>query len=160
MVAAAGARELTLTRVAHPDPMPEHVAGPGVILIVDPVADPITRGDPTLGWEGDARLGLYFNVPRRAFELWRLETTGAYMRVARLPGAGSGGINAPEAVARLIVHLVTHDTRRGYDVKADVDAHNRTLDRVAAKATADKLSGELVLKRAGVPERHRRCEPR
>lgn len=126
-------RELTLSRVEHPQEMPS-----GAAVLVDPLAmdqllDRLQGGDPTAGWAGDPRLSLAYHRPSQRWELWRLEATGQYSIVScSRPGYGFP--------PNLIANLVYRDTRRGYDVKRDVDDHNDALNTTKETAQGDKLA--------------------
>lgn len=109
--------ENTAGGLVHPD----HLEGRSIWR--DPeVQDLINRlhfGDPLLGWEGDERLALY-RAPGRRWELWRLESDGEY----RLIMKSKPGVHLDN---RLIMHLVAHDTRRGYNPGQSVLVANEKL---------------------------------
>jgi hypothetical protein len=119
-------RELTLGRVRHPETFRPAGSGRELTLIEDPVADPINKGDRLLGWEGDDRLALYFDLRGRCYELWRLEHDGQYRSVMRFDADAFRG---PELVANIVTRLVATDSRRGYNVKAAVDSLNEAVER-------------------------------
>jgi hypothetical protein len=78
-------------------------------------------GDATYGWVGDERLGVYHANGR--IEIWRHCEDGEPRLICRSkPGLSvlDGG---------LIRFLAEHDSRsrRAYDAKADMDAHNARL---------------------------------
>lgn len=90
----------------------------GKMLWTSPeVADMVDRlqnGDPTLGWEGDPRLALYWREDGR-WEVSRYEN-GQYSTVCvSRPGVALD--------ARLIMRLVEHDHRRGFDPLAILDEY-------------------------------------
>lgn len=117
-------RELTLATVTHP----QFIDG-GWIRVDHPTLDPLTQGEPTLGWEGDNRLVVYLHQPTQTFTLWRLEHDGEYRPVAKLP---EGASITPESVNRLVSRLVEVDQRRGFDPYADVIRTQAIADRRAA----------------------------
>lgn len=138
-------REATLGRVSFPDPLVRD--GVGRVLIVDPVADKLAKGDPTMGWEGDERLALYINPLWALWEIWRLEHDNVMRLVMRLDASRRG----PEVVALAIAKLVQTDTRRGFDVTEAIDKANRdheaAKDKKAAEVNeefADRLGHALV----------------
>jgi len=101
---------------------PTHVDGRTLWVApeVQEIINLLHFGYPPLGWEGDPRLALYRNGDR--WELWRLCEDGEYRMITRSkPGVALDH--------RLIRFLVTHDTRRGYDPKKDVDTHNAGIER-------------------------------
>lgn len=99
-------REQTLhpSQIAHP----QYVDGN--TLWIDPeVQEIITKlhyGDATLGWEGDPRLALYRGKQGQWF-LYREEESGMYPVCQSRPGVHLDN--------RLIMRLVEHDHRRGFD---------------------------------------------
>ncbi len=114
----------------HPDPLPVQWGGPGWVLIDDPMAYPIQRGDPCLGFEGDDRLALYLNVAKGRWGLWRLEGDSQYRLVTSRATIETRG---PELVASLIAGLVAHDTRRGFNAHEHVVKQNTLVDEAVAK---------------------------
>ena len=103
-------RENSALGLAHP----EWVDGkrlwtdPGIRSIVDK----LHNGDPALGWEGDPRLALYFEPEPGSDEgrwvLYRMEHDNVMRPIMRSrPGM--------ELDERMILHLMAHDTRRGFD---------------------------------------------
>jgi hypothetical protein len=88
---------------------------------MDDLLDRIQNGDPRIGWEGDPRFVLAFNRQTDRWELWRREVDEEYRMFAR----SKPGLGFP---AGIVEEIVKHDVRRGYDPKADVDAHNARLD--------------------------------
>jgi len=118
-------RELTYapSQVMHPQYQK------GRRLWTDPeVADIVHRlhyGDPTLGWEGDPRLALYYREDGR-WELQRLEADGEYRVVCRSrPGLALD--------LGLIRHLVAHDMRR-----KNALALQEEIDKANAKVAQDR----------------------
>lgn len=129
-------RENFLGRVSHPDVL----RGPGgkeSHLIVDPLADRIVKGDPTLGWEGDARMALYLDPKNRQWELWRLEADNVYRPTAILPA----DIPGYDAVGQFIMHLARTDSRKGFDVHNHVVAEAIKAEK-AKQAKVDQFAGE------------------
>lgn len=123
-------RELTLGRVVHPEVVD------GRALWVDPevqdIVDRLQNGDPTLGWEGDPRMALYRSLDGR-WELWRLEHDNEYRMVCRSrPGLALD--------ARLIEHLVAHDTRRGFDAQMALEAHNGKVYADRQRVSQDRMN--------------------
>lgn len=88
---------------------------------VEDIVHALHYGDATLGWEGDPRLALYRTSDNR-WELWRLEEDGEYRRFMR---------SKPNARLdnRLIMELVAHDTRRGFDAHTSISGHNARLEK-------------------------------
>jgi len=126
-------RENTAGRIAHP----ETVDGRQIWL--DPeVEDMIHKlhyGDATMGWEGDPALALYRTLDGR-WELWRLENDGEYRRFCRsAPGAKLDN--------RLIMELVAHDARRGYNPHTALVAHNERLERERERKDQERTSETL-----------------
>jgi len=68
--------------------------------------DKLHNGDPALGWEGDPRLALYMEGD--TWVLSRYEADGTYRDVCK----SRPGLALDE---RLIVRLMEHDMRRGFD---------------------------------------------
>lgn len=135
-------REITLSRheIVHPaivDGRPLWIAPE-----VQEMIDLLHNGDPTLGWEGDPRLALYRSEGDR-WELWRLEHDGEMRMFCRSkPGA--------KLDRGLIVQLVAHDGRRGFDLKKHVDEANAAVHRAndarisdMQASAADKLAWAL-----------------
>jgi hypothetical protein len=92
---------------------------------VEDLIDRLHHGDATLGWAGDPALALYRTEDRR-WELWRLESNGHYGMVARSkPGLALD--------SRLIMHLVAHDMRKGYNPHTDIIRHNAKVDKAKAE---------------------------
>lgn len=92
----------------------------------------------------DPRVSLVRNTELDRWELWRLCEDGVPRRVGSRSGA-----RVPHG-ATLVAHLAEHDTQRGYDPIAAVDAHNAAVDRERdrvfddfAEEHADKLAHAL-----------------
>lgn len=101
----------------------------------------IQYGNPTVGWEGDIRIGVYLNAGR--WELWRYSDDGNYYCFLRSPHGAPLDRNL---VCRMLVEA---DGRRK-NVKAEIDLHNAALkaarERDAqdqADAAAEKLHWAL-----------------
>lgn len=127
-------RELTYADVEHPEFLHgRQTWHPGMNL--HDLADRIKNGDPTHGWEGDARLTLarYTDPETRQerWELWRLEAAGGYNLVAKLPG--------DRDPSGIIPALVERDFRRGLDLKESIDRHNAKVEAVADAKVGDRL---------------------
>ena len=132
-------REQTVERVAHPDVL--RLGGRHLLLVDDPFTRPIQDGHPTLGWEGDARLALYVDQPNKQWVLVRLERDGVY-RITATTDLASVAHAAIDIVGQLVTFLVEHDIRRGYDVVADIDAHNDARERRLDDDFSDFILGE------------------
>lgn len=131
-------REETLLTVWHPE-----FIGNDWQRVDHPVVRPLQEGAPDLGWEGDQRLVVYLCKPTQQFVLWRLEHDGEYRPCAVLPPNAS---MSPQNINALIVRLIEHDTRRGYDAYTDVtDQQEKAAKaaeqdrRAAVEQFADKL---------------------
>ncbi len=98
-------------------PIYKPYAGPTVELDTD-VAVKLKLGDPALGWEGDPALQLAYNRQTDRIELWR--EVGDGMSVLVLQSKKGQRVVDMD----LIKFLVTHDAQRGYDVAAEIEAHN------------------------------------
>lgn len=110
---------------------------------LDDLADRLKWGDATKGWSGDSRLTLARRGTGRTqiWELWRLESNNKYSMVCR----SKPGLPFPH---NLIETLVGHDTRKGFDVKKYIDAHNTKVTanvpgREKAREAAAKLHWAL-----------------
>ncbi len=128
-------REETLTGLKHPDPLHISDSGRSLTLIVDPIADVLRKGDPTLLWEGDERLAMYFDAKGGTYELWRLEADNEYRCFIRLAAAVFKG---PEAVAEMIVRFKAGDSRRGVDLYEMVKAQNLAVDRERERVATER----------------------
>lgn len=100
------------------------------MLMLDPaVQDMVDRlhyGDPTLGWEGDPALGLYVDADGR-WALYRLEHDNVLRLFAKA--------KSPDTPLDrgLILALVKHDQRRGFDPVKWAEEQERKDDQEAAK---------------------------
>lgn len=121
-------RELTLAtnQIRHPQILPDGSS----VWIEAGIREKLQNGCPELGWEGDPRLEVYLGRDQR-LHVWRLEHDGEYRLVTRSkPGLGLDD--------RLIRHLVSHDTRRGYDAMNDAEAHNAKVRAAQDAKDADR----------------------
>lgn len=112
--------------------MPSHAAIVTDPTLMNDLVRRLREGDST-GWEGDPRLTLAWNRPERRYELWRLERDSQYRLVAR--GPIDGGM--PYDLTR---QLVAHDQRRGFDVFAEVRAHNAEVERRQEADLTEKMA--------------------
>lgn len=135
------AREHDLGRIAHPDHLV--VTGRALTLIDDPLVAPLGDGYAPLGWEGDARLALYIDRRRGEWVLVRLEADATY-RIVATTDLLAQHLAPVDVVGQLVSFLVTHDARRGYDVVADIDAHNARTEAAAEADHAEFVAGELA----------------
>ena len=103
---------------------------------VSRIVDKLQNGDPTLGWEGDPRLALYFREDGR-WEVSRYEN-GDYTTVC----VSRPGVTLDE---RLIMRLIEHDHRRGFDPEEVVREFQPTKD----DARSDRLRETLEKVYAG-----------
>ena len=133
-------REATLTAVRFPEQIVLRPArGPARVLqrLDDPLVDRIQKGDPTLGWAGDARLQLYLDVPGGQWELWRLE----HDNDLELVSAWSvDQYRSTEIVPAAILWLRSHDTWTGFDPFLSVVERNDKVKAAAAAAEADAMT--------------------
>lgn len=107
----------------------------GAVTVAGDVHDIAARlhdGDPTLGWDGDANLLLFFNVETELFEVWAPdEHMEPYLAVAH-----------PRCDASLIRRLVEADNRRAH-VLDRITAANAQAEADAKTARDDHL-GEVA----------------
>lgn len=124
-------REQTLEAVEHLG-VP---SGAAVLVdreVMDGLLEKLHKGVPTMGWAGDPRLCLAFNRPDQRWELWRLEHDYQYRLICRSkPGMGLDN--------RLISSLVAHDSRRGYNVGADIIQSNTRLQDGLDQQTHERM---------------------
>lgn len=135
------ARETTYDRVAHPDVLT--IGKRSLLLVDEPLTRPIQDGHPTLGWEGDARFALYIDGRTKQWVLVRLEADGVY-RITTETDMGAVGKGAIDVVGELIVFLVTHDQRRGFDVIRAIDSHNEARERDLDRRHSDFVLNEVA----------------
>lgn len=129
------------TRIAHPDHL---VLGRRRMTLVEgPGVDPIQKGHPALGWEGDERFALYVDRTSAEWVLVRLEADGRY-RVSATTDPVAHSISAIDVVGHLIRWLVEHDCARGYDPYADVVAHNDRREAELDAAFSDRIVNDLA----------------
>ena len=98
---------------------------------VERIVQKLHYGDPTLGWEGDPRLALYHN--RDHWVLERLEADGAQRVVCR----SKPGVSLDE---RLILRLMEHDHRRGFDPNDLPSEYSDQSDEDLEAQAADGLA--------------------
>ena len=80
-------------------------------------------GDPTIGWEGDERLAVYFDDTTRRWEVMRLEDDGVYRLVAR----SAPGVPFDD---RFLVRLCETDRyRRKVPIGDEIIANNERVDQ-------------------------------
>ena len=126
-------RENTAAGIVHPETVD------GRRIWIDPEVQEIIHalhyGVPTLGWEGDPALALYRTVDKR-WELWRLENDGEYRRFCR---------STPNAKLdhSLILQLVAHDVRRGYNPHTAIVQHMTKLENDRDKEAQEKMTESL-----------------
>ena len=146
-------REATLTAVRFPDPLVLQQAGRGTArarqlsLVVDSRVDPIAKGEPTLGWEGDARLALYVDLASTEWVLIRYEHDGVYRIVCRWSAQTH---RTGDIVGVVVLWLIAHDKRRGFDPEVDiataearVEMEQQRRQAEIAEDTADRLGHAL-----------------
>ena len=124
----------------------------GTLRVDHPMVDRLRFGWGD--WPGDARLCLYANTKRNTWDLYRLEFDATYRLCARSPRAERLG---DAAFWKIVRGLQGRDTRAGYDIVADIDAHEEALERdIDRRATAqqedaiDRFGFEL--KKAGATD--------
>ena len=126
-------RENTAAGIVHPE-----ILDGRAIWKAPEIEDLIHRlhfGDATLGWSGDPALALYRSADKR-WELWRLESDGQYRMVMRSrPGLALDN--------RVIMHLVAHDVRRGYNVHNALTAHNAAVDAEKERRDVERTTEKL-----------------
>lgn len=125
-------RELTLHTVHHPLFIDNEW-----MLVEHPTVAPLQDGAPDLGWEGDPRLAVYLHKPTQTFVVWRLESNGEYLPVARF---GIGQEITPASINQTIRDLIRVDSRRGFDPYADVIARQDEVARDQAREQAAYIS--------------------
>ncbi len=127
-------RELTLAKVDHPQHL-RFVAGEGSLSLQrldHPALAKVVDGDPAKGWEGDPRLTILYSQETDQWVLVRQrpDKPSQYMAIATMEPGKPIGLN-------IIDELVKHDSRRGYDAKQSVDAHNAKVEAAAQKHAAE-----------------------
>lgn len=152
-------REATLPRVDHPVNLKGWVRkGEARTRIDHEINGWLQRGNGV--WPGDPRMCLYANTipttedPKGVWELWRLEWNGQY----QLEGTYRGGqwLLGPDLFNHVVADFHRRDTRRGYDVLADIEQHEaareRRIDRDFSDYTQDFADTYLypALKKAGL----------
>lgn len=108
-----------------------------------PMRDLIHRvrfGDPVKGWEGDERLGVYWNGEQECFELWRLEDDNHYRFICR----SGPGVPFDE---RIIDALIAWDgRRRAVPLHDEIIRHNARVEHTREQER-DEWVGEEVAPR-------------
>lgn len=134
-------RELDVGAVNHP--LNLH----GCLRVDHPIVDRLRFG--WAEWPGDARLCIYANTKRNTWDLYRLEFDASYRLCARSP-RGDRRLG-DETFWHIVRGLQNRDTRLGYDVVADVEAHEEQLERdierraaAAEEDAIDRFGFELV----------------
>lgn len=106
-----------------------------------PMRDLIHRvrfGDPVKGWEGDARLDLYWDGLNHRFELWRLEDDEEYRFVCR----SGEGVSFDD---RIIDALIAWDGRRRLTpIEQQVIEHNTRVDEDKAARQEEWVAEDLA----------------
>jgi hypothetical protein len=131
-------REVTLEQVDHPtafrvDPL---LGTPfSLTSFAHPSLAKVVDGDPVKGWEGDNRLAWYFDAEAQRIVLMRLEWDNQYRTVLVTPPFT---IPNDEMANRIVDRLVAQDVRRGFDVKASVDANNAKVDAEKRRLSRDR----------------------
>lgn len=118
----------------HPETLP---TGQGLWVAeeVKEVIHLLHNGYSPLGWEGDPMLALYRTGDDR-WELWRHEEQSHDQMVLVMRSKPGAHLNAAE----IILMLVTHDHRRGYDPIQDVIDANTAIEREAERKLDETVS--------------------
>jgi hypothetical protein len=107
----------------------------GMSLYVDSdFYDRLHNGDASVGWTGDPRLGVYHEHGR--IEIWRHCEDGEPRLIVRSrPGMD-------KLDASVLRFLAEHDSqsRRGYDVRADMDAVNAAVKKEYERQAKERLA--------------------
>lgn len=143
------AREATIGRLEHPDPL--RLTGRVLTRVED--AEPIRDGDATLGWTGDTRSQLYVDGQHGEWVLVRLEHDNVYRVSMAWPFSVARG---HDIVPKAVVWLLEHDAWGGFVphewvFKTEDARHARA---VAAEAEAVAAAAEVVawaVERDGTP---------
>ena len=98
---------------------------------------PLTEGEPSLGWEGDSRLVIYLHLKNQNFVLFRLEADNDYKPIAKLP---TGRPLDQAQINSLIVNLIKHDHRRGFDPYEEIMAAQEKIRADEAQVRADQMA--------------------
>lgn len=123
-----------------PIQLPVHLNDGSVLLIDADFEERLHKGDATVGWGGDERMGLY--AANGCLELRRLCEDGELRLICRSkPGVRSF------ASSELLRELAEHDSqsRRQYDAHEDVVAHNTKVMADRDAASRDRI-GEALSK--------------
>lgn len=107
----------------------------GTTLYVDAdFYDRLHNGEPSVGWIGDERLGVYF--AENCLEIRRLCEDGELRLVAKSkPGVRQLNV-------QMFRWLAERDSRsrRAYDVKVDIDKHNAKIERERETALNERVA--------------------
>ena len=92
---------------------------------VSPEVEELVRkmhyGDPTIGWQGDPRLALYYSREEQVWVVERLEADGQYRTVCRSrPGLALDN--------SLFMHLMAHDMRNGFSAEDAAEGSEKPMD--------------------------------
>lgn len=110
-------------------------------LVDDPLTRCIAGGYPTLGWEGDPRMALYVDGPNGQWVLVRLEADGVY-RISTITDPVALNMPPVDVIGQLIVWLVAHDGRRGYDAYNDMEAKNARREAEIDAKFEDEMTND------------------
>lgn len=106
-----------------------------------PMRDLIARirfGDPVKGWEGDDRLGVYWDGNDERFELWRHEDDGQYRFVCR----SGPGVAFDE---RIIDALLSWDrNRRGVSLHDEIVTNNERVTAANDRRRDEWLAEDMA----------------
>jgi hypothetical protein len=108
-----------IARPTFPDNL--HAGRMQMVLVSDPVADTVWKGEPILGWGGDNRLAVYLAPAARRWCLVRYCEDRSFQVLAVRPAEQGSAI---QMIGELIGFLLANDARRGVDVAAEVQAAN------------------------------------
>jgi hypothetical protein len=115
--------------------LPTYLTNGTSLLMDSNFTDRLHFGDATVGWIGDPRLGIYHNPREDRVEVHRLCEDGEMRLIVRSrPGQRILDIG-------LLKFLADHDSqsRRQYDVVADIDKKNNALKADQRRQTEGKL---------------------
>lgn len=133
-----------MTTLAHPI-----VIGDRYLWLDGDIITKLHHGDPTIGWEGDERLAVYFDQATERWEIWRLEDDNEYRRVCR---------SQPRAMfdERVLWDLCQWDRqRRTVSIHDEIAEHNDRLDRERRRAADDEMREEIIPRLRRAIERDR-----
>lgn len=104
-----------------------------MVEIDSDVLKALNEGYSPLGWEGDPRLYLAWNRDTSRMELWRNCEDGEHRLIIR----GKPGQRVADM--GLVLFLVQHDPRRGFDPHAEVKKANDARRKELDDAQYDKM---------------------